>query len=119
MLGERKGRCEDTGESYSERWRQVLQDGIEMGTLSGSNEQGDTWEEEWETAALHAIDCETGERLFSTCGQKSGVTKEGKIWSETWGKDDLFGSWGTKTAEVSVLDLYPCTCLCMSMCVHV
>ena len=61
VLGERAGRSEETGEAYSEKWRQVLRDGIEMGSLSGSNEQGDTWEEEWETAALHAIDCETGE----------------------------------------------------------
>ena len=53
--------------------------------------QGDKWEEEWETAALTALNAETGERLYSNCGQKKGVTKEGKVWSETWGKDDLLG----------------------------
>lgn len=62
-------------------------------------EQGDKWEEEWESAALNALNAETGERLYSNCGQKKGVTKEGKIWSETWGKDDLLG--GCLSDEVS------------------
>ena len=56
--------------------------------------QGDKWEEEWETAALIALNAETGKRLYSNCGQKKGVTKEGKMWSETWGKDDLLGMIG-------------------------
>ena len=101
VLGERgSSRANvESGEGWSERWRQVLRDGIEIGSLAGSNQEGDTWEEEWETAALHALNSETGERLFSTCGQKSGVTADGKVWSETWGKDDLFGTWGTKTEE--------------------
>ena len=46
------------------------------------------------TKAFTALSAETGKRLYSNCGQKKGVTKEGKIWSETWGKDDLLGECG-------------------------
>ena len=50
---------------------------------------------------MAAVNADTGDRLFSHCGQKSGVTKDGKIWSETWGKDGLYGSWGTKQEELA------------------
>lgn len=99
IIGERSGRnggWEEGLSGWRECWRQVLEDGVEKGHLWGYNLEGEKWEEEWETAALSAVNAETGDRLFSHCGQKSGKTIDGKIWSETWGKDDLLGSWGTK-----------------------
>ena len=48
---------EADGQGWQEKWRQILDEGVEKGTLSGFNMMGDRWEEEWETAALK-FDCQ-------------------------------------------------------------
>jgi len=37
--------------------------------------------------------------MVSTCGEKSGVDREGMKWSQSWGQDDLMGRWGTKSQQ--------------------
>jgi len=96
--GSRRGRDEND-KTWEETWGQSLADGIEKGHLSGRNEYGETWEEEWETAPLNAFDAETGLQKQTSCGQKSGVDRSGMRWSETWGKDDIYGRWGTRSEE--------------------